>query len=130
MRPLIEKGHVFLAMPPLYRLTSGGKSIYARDDAHKDELLKTEFKNKKVEISRFKGLGEMPAAQLKETTMNPNSRTLLRVVLPCQVDEYGGHVIAASTETDDLVERLMGRNADERFKFIQENAEFVQDIDI
>lgn len=130
MRPLIDKGHVFLAMPPLYRLSAGGKSVYARDDAHKDELMKSEFKNRKVDVSRFKGLGEMPAAQLKETTMNPASRTLLRVVLPGQVDQYGGNVIAASTETDTLVERLMGRNAEERFKFIQENAEFVQDLDI
>jgi topoisomerase-4 subunit B len=80
----------------------------------------TEFKNRKVDISRFKGLGEMNAAQLKDTTMNPASRTLLRVVIPQQVDEYGGHVIAASNSVDDLVERLMGRNAEERFKFIQE----------
>ncbi len=130
MRPIIEKGHLFLAMPPLYRISAGGKTVYAKDDAHKDELMATEFKGRKVEISRFKGLGEMPAAQLKETTMNPASRTLLRVTVPGDVDAYGGHVIAASSSTDDLVERLMGRNAEERFKFIQENAEFVQDIDI
>ena len=130
MKPLIERGHVFLAMPPLYRISAGGKSVYAKDDAHKDELIKTEFKNRKVDISRFKGLGEMPAAQLKETTMNPGSRTLLRVCLPAQVNEYGGDIVAASTSVDDLVERLMGRNAEERFKFIQENAEFVQDLDV
>lgn len=130
MRPIIEHGHLFLALPPLYRLSAGGKSIYAKDDAHKDELMKTEFKNRKVDISRFKGLGEMPAAQLKDTTMNPGTRTLLRVCIPGQVDEYGGNVIPASTSVDDLVERLMGRNAEERFKFITENAEFVQDLDV
>jgi topoisomerase-4 subunit B len=130
MRPMIEKGRLFLAQPPLYRLSAGGKTIYARDDAHKDELMATEFKNRKVDISRFKGLGEMPAAQLKDTTMNPASRTLLRVVIPDQTDEYGGNIIAASNSVDDLVERLMGRNADERFKFIQENAEFVRDLDV
>lgn len=130
MRPIIEHGHLFLAMPPLYRISAGGKSVYAKDDAHKDALMKTEFKNRKVDISRFKGLGEMPAAQLKDTTMNPGTRTLLRVCIPGQVDEYGGHVIAASTSVDDLVERLMGRNAEERFKFITENAEFVQDLDV
>jgi topoisomerase-4 subunit B len=132
MREMIEKGHLFLAMPPLYRISGGGKTIYAKDDAHREELMKTEFKNRKVEISRFKGLGEMPAAQLKETTMNPGSRTLLRVTIPGQNDEtaFGENTLPASHSVDDLVERLMGRNAEERFKFIQENAEFVQDIDI
>ncbi len=138
MRPLVEKGHLYLAQPPLYRLTNGAMSEYARDDAHKDELLKTVFKDKKkVDISRFKGLGEMPAAQLKETTMNVATRTLLRVSLPdaraalglteetVLEDENGSYA-----SVDDLVERLMGRNADARFQFIQDNAEFVQDIDI
>ena len=82
MPGLIQNGHLYLALPPLYRLTHGGKSIYARDDAHKDELIKTAFAGKKVEISRFKGLGEMQPAQLKETTMDPTKRTLLRVVVP------------------------------------------------
>jgi topoisomerase-4 subunit B len=138
MRPLVEKGHLYLAQPPLYRLTNGPMSEYARDDAHKDELLKTVFKDKKkVDISRFKGLGEMPAPQLKETTMSPNSRTLLRVSLPDALaalgiaetagGENGDHDYAS---VDDLVERLMGRHADARFQFIQDNAEFVQDIDI
>jgi topoisomerase-4 subunit B len=130
MRPMIEKGHLFLALPPLYRLTAGANSVYARDDAHKDELMKTTFKGRKVDVSRFKGLGEMPAAQLKDTTMNPASRTLLRVMIPRQNDEFDGDILPASASVDDLVERLMGRNADERFKFIQQNAEFVQDIDI
>ncbi|MGB4106174.1 MAG: DNA topoisomerase IV subunit B [Alphaproteobacteria bacterium] len=136
MKPLIEQGHLFLAMPPLYRLTSGQLSEYARDDAHKEELLKTVFKGKtKVDISRFKGLGEMPAAQLKETTMNPKTRKLLRVTLPdaeaalgiaAELKEENG----SGNETDDLVERLMGKNAEPRFRFIQENAQFVQDIDV
>lgn len=130
MRPMIEKGHLFLALPPLYRLTAGANSVYARDDAHKEELMKTTFKGRKVDVSRFKGLGEMPAAQLKDTTMNPSSRTLLRVMIPGQNDEFDGDILPATSSVDDLVERLMGRNADERFKFIQQNAEFVQDIDI
>lgn len=127
MRPMIEKGHLFLALPPLYRLSAGGKSMYAKDDAHKDQLMAKEFKGRKVDVSRFKGLGEMPAAQLKDTTMNPDSRTLLRVTIPGQ---GSSGTLEASNSVDDLVERLMGRNAEERFKFIQENAEFVQDIDI
>ena len=135
MKPLIEKGHLYLAMPPLYRLTSGNVSEYARDDAQKDELLKTVFKGKsKVDISRFKGLGEMPAAQLKETTMNPKSRNLIRVTLPDAMEALG--VVAEMNEdnsangVDDLVERLMGKNAEPRFQFIQQNAQFVQDIDV
>ncbi|MBI4030078.1 MAG: DNA topoisomerase IV subunit B, partial [Proteobacteria bacterium] len=142
MRPLIEQGHLYLAQPPLYRLSSGGRSIYARDDAHKEELFKTEFKGKsKVDISRFKGLGEMPAAQLKETTMNPNTRTLIRVNIPDAMAALGITVELAEKESagkkndngtplDDLVEQLMGRDAEARFRFIQENAEFVRDIDI
>jgi topoisomerase-4 subunit B len=138
MRGMIEKGHLYLAQPPLYRLTAGSLSEYARDDAHKDELLKTTFKDKKkVDISRFKGLGEMPAAQLKETTMSPQSRTLLRVTIPDAMaalgiieDDGANKTTAGYAEVDDLVDRLMGKNADARFQFIQENAAFVQDIDI
>jgi topoisomerase-4 subunit B len=136
MKPLIEKGHLYLAQPPLYRLTAGTISEYARDDAHKDELMKTIFKDKKkIEISRFKGLGEMPAAQLKDTTMNPASRTLLRVTLPHAMQALGiSEELAANSNkddnVDDLIDRLMGKNADARFQFIQANAEFVQDIDI
>jgi topoisomerase-4 subunit B len=115
MPKLIENGHLYLAVPPLYRLTHGGKSFYARDDAHKAELLKKEFHpNAKVEVSRFKGLGEMMAAQLKETTMDPAKRTLLRVVLLTEDRE----------DTADSVERLMGTKAEARFAFIQEKAEF------
>ena len=138
MKPLIENGHLFLAQPPLYRLVSGNLSAYARDDAHKDELLGTQFKGKsKVEISRFKGLGEMPANQLKETTMSPKSRILLRVTLPDVVAALGlteeiapEDATSGMTAVDDLVERLMGKNPEPRFQFIQDNAEFAQDIDV
>jgi topoisomerase-4 subunit B len=118
MPDLIAGGHLFLAIPPLYKLAQGPKSAYARDDAHKDELLRTEFTGRaKVEISRFKGLGEMMPAQLKETTMDPKKRTLFRVVVPdLQIEE-----------TRASVEQLMGNKPEARFKFIQENAEFAQD---
>ncbi|MBN8520960.1 MAG: DNA topoisomerase IV subunit B [Alphaproteobacteria bacterium] len=135
MKPLIEKGHLYLAQPPLYRLTAGNLSAYAQDDAHKEELMKTTFASKKkVDISRFKGLGEMPAILLKETTMNPASRTLLRVTLPAAHAALGTmEGIAQETlgvSVDDLVEQLMGRHAEARFQFIQDNAAFAKDIDI
>ena len=120
MPELVHSGRLFLAMPPLYRLTAGGKTIYAMDDAHKNEIMEGEFKNRKVDIGRFKGLGEMMPAQLKETTMSPLSRTLARIVLP-----EGEEV-----SPEDLVETLMGRKAELRFRFIQENARFVEDLDI
>ena len=110
---LVREGRVFLAQPPLYRLQGGGKSIYARDDADKDRLIKREFKgNQKVEVSRFKGLGEMPPMSLKETTMDPKRRVLLKVVLPPE----------ERARTAELMEALMGRRPELRFKFIQENA--------
>ena len=140
MKPMIEAGHLYIAQPPLYRLVSGTLSAYARDDEHKGELMKTTFKGKsKVEVSRFKGLGEMPAAQLKETTMDPKSRVLLRVSLPDALASLGlsaqelsesEEVIAPFCPVDDLVERLMGKNADARYQFIQNNAQFVEDIDV
>lgn len=142
MRPLIEEGHLFIAQPPLYRLVSGTLSAYARDDDHKEELMSTMFKGKnKVEISRFKGLGEMPAKQLKETTMDPNKRILLRVTLPdalavvgfASEDELDEDTLPEGTtlaDVDDLVERLMGKNAEPRFRFIQDNAEFAENIDV
>jgi topoisomerase IV subunit B len=115
---LIENGHLYLAVPPLYRLSHGGKNVYARDDKHKDELLKKEFHaNAKVEIGRFKGLGEMMANQLKETTMDPKKRTLLRVVV----------VEDERKTTDRSVERLMGNKPEARFEFIQERAEFADE---
>ena len=142
MRGLIEEGHLYIAQPPLYRLVSGSLSAYAKDDLHKDELMQTTFKGKsKVEVSRFKGLGEMPAKQLKETTMDPESRVLLRVKLPeaamlatqMNDDLEGENPLEAQTtlaDVDDLVERLMGKNAESRFQFIQDNAEFASDIDV
>src|SRR5499426_655163 len=118
MPKLIENGHLYLAVPPLYRLSHGGKIFYARDDKHKEEILKKEFHaNAKVEVSRFKGLGEMMAAQLKETTMDPRKRTLLRVQV---VDNE-------RKATDKSVERLMGNKPEARFEFIQERAEFAND---
>ena len=143
MKPLIDEGHLYIAQPPLYRLVSGSLSAYAKDDEHKDALMETTFKGKnKVEISRFKGLGEMPAKQLKETTMDAKTRTLLRVKLPeaamatamAMNDDFEGEnpLEAHNTtdDVDDLVERLMGKNAEPRFKFIQDNAEFASDIDV
>ena len=128
MPGLIEAGRLYLALPPLYRLTQGGESVYARDDAHKEELLAKHFKGRgKIEISRFKGLGEMPSKQLKETTMAPKNRTLLRVTL---ADTEGAEKKAQLKETEKLVEQLMGRKPELRFAFIQENARFVSDIDV
>ncbi|MEI6985703.1 MAG: DNA topoisomerase IV subunit B [Rhodospirillaceae bacterium] len=128
MPSLIEEGHLYLAMPPLYRLAAGGKSAYARDDAHKEELLRKMFaKQGKVDISRFKGLGEMMAAQLKETTMDPSKRQLLRVTVPNPGDPDDADDAEA---TRSLVEKLMGRKPELRFRFIQDNAKFVQDIDV
>jgi topoisomerase-4 subunit B len=118
MPQLIDEGHLYLGVPPLYKLAQGSKTAYARNDQHKDELLKGEFSGRgKVEISRFKGLGEMLPSQLKETTMDPNKRALLRVNI--QGDE--------KTTTAKVVEQLMGNKPEERFKFISGRAEFVTD---
>jgi topoisomerase-4 subunit B len=119
MPDLIRGGHLFLAVPPLYRITQGAKTVYARDDRHREELLKKEFKgNGKIEVGRFKGLGEMMPGQLKETTMDPAKRTLLRVE------------VVEADQTRDTVESLMGNKPEERFRFIQEHAEFAKDLDI
>ncbi len=118
MPKLIDKGHLYLAIPPLYRLNHGGKTAYARDDAHKEELIASVFKGKKPDIGRFKGLGEMMPAQLKETTMDPKARNLLKVVV-----EHD-----ARDETADTVERLMGNKPEARFLFIQERAAFAADL--
>ena len=116
---LIQEGHLYLAVPPLYRLSQGAKVAYARDDAHREELLKRDFKGKgKIEIGRFKGLGEMMPSQLKETTMDPAKRTLLQVE------------IVEDKETSKAVDGLMGNRPEERFRFIQARAEFAQDLDI
>jgi topoisomerase-4 subunit B len=119
MPELVRRGHLYLAQPPLYRLTSGSKSLYARDDAHRAELEEKEFKGKKVEVARFKGLGEMNPNQLKETTMDPASRSLLKVTLPGPYEER--------QPARDIVERLMGRDPAKRFEFIQSRASAVED---
>lgn len=121
MPNLIRQGHLFLAVPPLYRISQGGNVAYARNDEHKDQLLKTTFTGRgKIEIGRFKGLGEMRSDQLKETTMDPKHRTLLRVDI--DNDE--------SESTKDVVDELMGTKPEARFRFIQENAAFAHDLDI
>ena len=121
MPELIENGHLYLAMPPLFKLTHGAKSFYARDEKHKDEIIKKEFAaNAKVEINRFKGLGEMNAPQLKETTMNMAKRNLLRVEVSA----------ADKVEIAEAVNALMGSKPEARFRFIQDRAAFAKDLDI
>ncbi|MBD8700391.1 DNA topoisomerase IV subunit B [Sphingomonas sp. CFBP 13714] len=114
MPDIVRRGHLYLAQPPLYRLTVGTKSVYARDDAHRAELERTVFKGKKVDVGRFKGLGEMNPGQLRETTMDPATRGMLRITLPQEYEDRAG--------VKDLVDRLMGNNPAHRFAFIQENA--------
>ena len=132
MPKLVENGHLHLALPPLYRLSQGGVTAYAMDDAHKDSLIKTRFDGRgRVEVSRFKGLGEMPPAQLKETTMDPAKRTLLRVT----VGENGARTDGERAErplptASDIVEQLMGRKPELRLKFIQEHAEQIETLDV
>jgi len=121
MRPMIDKGHLYLACPPLFRLTQGAKRVYCIDEAERDEWLEKGLGGKgKIDVSRFKGLGEMDAKDLKETTMDPGSRKLIRVTI--DEDEPG--------ETGDLVERLMGKKPEMRFQYIQENARFVEELDV
>jgi topoisomerase-4 subunit B len=122
MAPVVRDGHLFLAQPPLYRLAAGGTIAYARDDAHRAELEATTFKGKKVEISRFKGRGEMNPSQLRETTMDKKTRGLLRVTLPQSYEERDG--------VRDLVDRLMGRNPEHRFHFIQNHAAELDEAEI
>jgi topoisomerase-4 subunit B len=117
---LIRHGHVYLAQPPLYRIVQGAKSIYAMDDAARERLVKTFKPGAKLEISRFKGLGEMPPAVLKETTMDPSKRILLRIMAPPET----------RAATSELVESLMGKRPELRFQFIQENAGKIQELDI
>ena len=121
MRPLIDQGHLYLACPPLYRLTQGAKRIYVADDAEKEVMMERGLGGKgKIDVQRFKGLGEMDAKDLKETTMDPKTRKLIRVTI--DEDEPG--------ETGDLVERLMGKKPELRFQYIQENARFVEELDV
>jgi topoisomerase IV subunit B len=114
MPEIVRDGHLYLARPPLYRLTHGSNSVYANDDAHRAELEATVFKGKKIDVGRFKGLGEMNPGQLRETTMDPATRSLIRITLPREYEQRA-HVT-------DLVERLMGKNPEHRFNFIQDNA--------
>ncbi len=118
MPQLIQKGHVYLALPPLYKISAGGESIYVQDDNEKDKLLDGKFKNRKVEISRFKGLGEMPASQLKTTTMDPKNRKLLQI----KIDSVA--------EAENTVRRLMGKKPEERLLFIRSHAREAQELDI
>ena len=128
MPGLIESGRLYLAQPPLYRLTQGSESVYAMDAAEKDRMMESHFKGRgKIEVSRFKGLGEMPARQLKETTMDAGKRTLLRVTIAGQGDE---NPAGETKKAAELVERLMGRKPELRFAFIQENARFVRELDV
>ncbi|WP_022702996.1 DNA topoisomerase IV subunit B [Pseudorhodobacter ferrugineus] len=121
MRPLIDQGHLYLACPPLYRLTQGAKRLYVADDVEKELWLAKGLGGKgKIDVQRFKGLGEMDAKDLKDTTMNPDSRKLIRVSI--DEDEPG--------ETSDLVERLMGKKPELRYQYIQENAQFVEELDV
>ncbi|PRY79735.1 topoisomerase-4 subunit B [Yoonia maritima] len=121
MRPLIDQGHLYLACPPLYRLTQGARRVYVADDAEKDAMMEKGLGGKgKIDVQRFKGLGEMDAKDLKETTMDPATRKLIRVTV--HDDEPG--------DTADLVERLMGKKPELRFQYIQENAQFVEELDV
>ena len=121
MRPMIDAGHLYLACPPLFRLTQGARRVYALDQAEKDRLMAQGLGGKgKIDVSRFKGLGEMDAKDLKETTMDPGSRRLIRVSVD---DDMPG-------ETSDLVERLMGKKPELRFQYISENARFVEELDV
>ncbi len=132
MPKLIENGHLHLALPPLYRLTQGDVTRYARDDAHRDQLLANAFSDRgKIEVSRFKGLGEMPARYLKATTMDPSQRTLLRVTLTATADAAAIEAPRAAVDrTCELVETLMGRRPELRFEYIQRNARFARDLDL
>ncbi|HBZ44952.1 MAG TPA: DNA topoisomerase IV subunit B [Maritimibacter sp.] len=121
MRPMIDQGHLYLACPLLYRLTQGAKRVYVADDLEKDALMEKGLGGKgKIDVQRFKGLGEMDAKDLKETTMDVTTRKLIRVTI--DEDEPG--------ETGDLVERLMGKKPELRFQYIQENARFVEELDV
>ena len=121
MRPMIDRGHLYLACPPLYRLTQGARRLYVADDAEKERMLLAGLGGKgSIDVQRFKGLGEMDAKDLKDTSMNPLTRKLIRVSI--DEDEPG--------ETGDLVERLMGKKPELRFQYIQENARFVEELDV
>ena len=127
MPKLIEHGHLFLAQPPLYRISKGGQTEYARDEAHRDQLIRDVFNGGKVEITRFKGLGEMQSVHLRETTMDVSKRTLLKVDIPTAAD---ADTRREAMKTSTLVENLMGRKPEKRYAFIQEHAKFARDLDV
>ena len=130
MPELVTSGHLFLAVPPLYRLARGGDVVYALDDADRERVTKEHFKGSaKIEISRFKGLGEMPPRQLRDTTMDPEKRQMIQVSLPSATDADADRAKVAKS-TAQLVEQLMGRKAELRFQFIQDNAKFVEELDV
>jgi topoisomerase-4 subunit B len=120
MPNLIMNRHLYLAVPPLYKLNISNQIYYVRNDIEKDKLLKNVKKGSKIEISRFKGLGEMMAQQLKETTMNINTRSLIRIMVP--ISDY--------KKTNKLMSNVMGKNADLRLKFIEENAPKAKNYDL
>jgi topoisomerase-4 subunit B len=118
---LVADGHLYLALPPLYRITQGAKTLYAKDDDHREQLMATEFTGRgKIEVSHFKGLGEMPASQLKVTTMSPATRTLARIMVPED----------RAPNTAELVEHLMGKKPELRLAYILEHAPEATDLDI
>ena len=128
MPKLIDNGHLYLALPPLFRITQGALTMYAKDDTHRETLIKERFTGRgRIDVSRFKGLGEMPAQQLKETTMDPSKRNLVRITIP-----KGGNGLEAQElkQTQNLVEDLMGRKPEKRLAFIQKNAQSVQQLDV
>jgi len=124
MPELIQNGHLYLSCPPLYKLSTGSESIYIDSDEELTELKNGKYKNKKVEISRFKGLGEMMPNQLKETTMSIKTRRLIRVELPPKTEDGAED----SARTKQMIGELMGKKPEFRFRFITENAKFVKDI--
>ena len=128
MSQLIENGNLYIALPPLYKISSGTKVMYAMDDNQRDFFLKEHFKDsKKVEINRFKGLGEMPAQQLRDTTMDPRKRQILKVIVP---NVLAGANSKEVIETKTFVQNLMGRKPEKRLAFIQKNAAEVRAMDV
>jgi len=124
MPGLIHGGHLYLACPPLYKLTVGNESVYVDSDEELKQLTAENYKGKKCDISRFKGLGEMMPAQLKETTMNPKTRRLIRVELPPKTEDG----IEDNAKTKQMISELMGKKPEFRFRFITENAKFVKEL--
>ena len=127
MPELVSNGHLYLALPPLYRITARNQSAYAMDENHKEQLINGIFKGAKVEVNRFKGLGEMPPNQLKETAMDPKKRSLLRLTLPNSLKNMSSK---SKNNPNDIINQLMGKNPELRFSYIQQNAPYVNGIDV